>query len=396
MTGQFYFALLNPAIAVVFAVTFLALWRNSRSSLYLLLLAFAFLATGAAFAANDFLAQYEGPMLRIVVNLCFLIAVTSACASAIIRVGSPVPVASFAVISAISAVVFCWFLFIDPSIEARIYAVNGGYAAIAVITVLALVRARPKSMVDWLFIVVIALLLILSLGRPLATLFDALDVNMGGVIQDSDYWVTVQALTPLLALAVALTFLAGLAIQLVRELRSEADRDYLTGLLNRRGFDKGVSTALKAEISDNGAPAVMLADIDDFKRINDTFGHATGDKVIIAVANVFARHGHADLSSRTGGEEFALFYRQSRRGDLLARADIVRTELSRMRVDDLPEDYPITVSIGIHSRYQAETLSEMMSRADSALYRAKTTGKDRVEIASPPLRSVANGQSAKG
>ena len=388
LTGQFSFTLLNPAIALVLATTFFILWRKRLQRPHLGLLAFAFFACGLAFVAQDFLAPLEGPVLRIAANGLFFVAIVAACAAALTRAHIAVPAKLIGLISLCAAAAFLWYLLADPSTTARIYVMNAAYAAFAAITAQRLVAAGPRALVDWLAVLTMVFLFLLAVSRPIATLLQGLDVNADGSFQQSAYWATVQAFTPLLALAIALVFLGALAVEVVGELREQADIDYLTGLLNRRGFDARAVQALDAAEPRLVQPAVMLIDIDDFKKINDSHGHASGDEVIRAVGSVLARSAGKTLVARTGGEEFALFYADVRRGDLMALADAIRASLAQTAIAALPAHHRVTVSIGIHTRHQSEPLTAMMAQADQALYAAKKAGKDRAAIAPLPLRTV--------
>ncbi|SEP96429.1 diguanylate cyclase (GGDEF) domain-containing protein [Devosia sp. YR412] len=384
MSGQFFFTLLNPAVAAILAVTFLVLWRKRSDQLYLAMLALAFGCSGVAFAINDLLPYFETPASRIAANLMFLVAIASACIGGLLRVGQPVPWRLFAGTSAICAVLFSWYLFVAPSTEARIYVVSAAYVILTSKTVWMLFRATPRGL-DWLFVGLSSALLLLAILRPAATLLKQLDINSAGSFRDSAYWATVQAVTPVIAIAMGLAFLFALASRLFDELTAEANRDFLTGLLNRRGFDKGVQKLL------GGAPdaAVMIVDIDNFKLVNDTYGHGTGDQVIAAVARVLTKQGEADLVARTGGEEFTLFYRAIQRPTLLEHAEAIRHEMTQTEFPGLPYDRYVTVSMGLHPRIKSESISEMMSAADRALYDAKRAGKDRAVLGAPPLQARA-------
>jgi diguanylate cyclase (GGDEF)-like protein len=95
------------------------------------------------------------------------------------------------------------------------------------------------------------------------------------------------------------------------------------------------------------------------------------------VANVLSAHGNPDVVGRTGGEEFALFFRWKSNRGLLDAADIIRTALHSTELQDFPDDHRVTISIGIHVRQGNESLTQMMFRADAAMYTAKRLGKDR-------------------
>jgi diguanylate cyclase (GGDEF)-like protein len=146
-----------------------------------------------------------------------------------------------------------------------------------------------------------------------------------------------------------------------------ADTDPLTGLLNRRAF-------LRSLLERKCHWTLVLVDIDHFKRVNDSLGHAGGDEAIIMIARALQSHApEAALVARLGGEEFAIAYR----GDiLLLEPDDL---LSKIRGIDLPEGYRITASIGIANRNVGDEhdWKILYRAADMALYQAKSNGRDR-------------------
>ena len=133
--------------------------------------------------------------------------------------------------------------------------------------------------------------------------------------------------------------------------------------------------------------AVLLVDIDHFKRINDSFGHATGDRVLQMVAE---RLGGAlqtpEYFGRIGGEEFLIVIPDADLRSAHVRAESVRSHLSAMDITTLtPELEALTVSIGVAISRSGDSVSSLLQRADAALYRAKASGRNRVlsEIPAP-------------
>ncbi|MFR0692978.1 GGDEF domain-containing protein [Enterobacterales bacterium AE_CKDN230030158-1A_HGKHYDSX7] len=171
--------------------------------------------------------------------------------------------------------------------------------------------------------------------------------------------------------------------RLTDELRSMAAHDPLTHLLNRRGL----MDALEAHFRSRSAePAFLLiVDIDHFKRINDTCGHKVGDLVLCHVAEVLkaaARRG--DLICRLGGEEFVVIALDTDRAGALQLAERTRAAIERSEVPGLGADQPIrcTVTIGVSEGFSsAQALDGVLQQADAALYRGKTSGRNRVEWA---------------
>jgi diguanylate cyclase (GGDEF)-like protein len=157
---------------------------------------------------------------------------------------------------------------------------------------------------------------------------------------------------------------------LVARLRATARTDALTGVLNRRGFEELCGPQVAS------APcALLLGDIDHFKRLNDRLGHAAGDTALAAVA----RHlsdvaGPGDTVARIGGEEFAVLVPGADREAAVAVAEAMRAS-----VDHSPGDaHPLTISFGVAAApHDGGTLLELMSAADTALYAAKARGRNR-------------------
>jgi diguanylate cyclase (GGDEF)-like protein len=168
------------------------------------------------------------------------------------------------------------------------------------------------------------------------------------------------------------------------QLAHEAVHDGLTGIYNRRGFLRLAQTALAERPADAPPAALLMLDIDRFKAVNDTFGHAAGDIVIAAVAKAFrSRLRGTDLVGRVGGEEFAVFLPAIAPGGALRVAEDIRQAVAEMRFsNDIPGLGGITISIGFAvGRRAGETIDGLMIQADRALYRAKAGGRDRVEAA---------------
>ncbi|MCK6427059.1 MAG: GGDEF domain-containing protein [Burkholderiaceae bacterium] len=174
----------------------------------------------------------------------------------------------------------------------------------------------------------------------------------------------------------------------VRRVRHESLIDGLTGLANRRAFDQRLATLLAiAQVADPAAdrqPCLLLMDIDHFKRINDSYGHAFGDQVIQAVAQVLQRHvPAAGLAARIGGEEFALLLPPTSVDEAGRLAEKVRATIAGSRIRRQGAGDPlerVTVSLGVAPYRRGESPREFVDRADQALYASKSAGRDRVTV----------------
>ncbi|WP_210394951.1 diguanylate cyclase [Motiliproteus sediminis] len=156
-------------------------------------------------------------------------------------------------------------------------------------------------------------------------------------------------------------------------------RDPLTGLYNRLHMLNALQPLLNIHDRDpNSGLSVAIIDIDHFKQINDTYGHAQGDEVLRRLARLLLDDTReADLAVRLGGEEFAVFFVGNTANGVATYAERIREHIGEMRFQRLTQQ--VTVSIGTAIRRQQEPLESLLYRADMALYKAKREGRDRVE-----------------
>jgi len=186
--------------------------------------------------------------------------------------------------------------------------------------------------------------------------------------------------------------------RLTDELRTMAAHDPLTQLLNRRGLIEGLDAHFRSRTA--GPAYLLIVDIDHFKRINDTHGHKVGDLVLCHVAAVLkanARKG--DLTCRLGGEEFVLIGLNTDRAGALQMAERARAAIEHSEVPGTGLDQPIrcTATIGVSDDFSStQALDEYMQTADAALYRGKSSGRNRVECAYPREAGPAGNAPASG
>lgn len=167
-------------------------------------------------------------------------------------------------------------------------------------------------------------------------------------------------------------------------LQKLASYDLLTSLVNRREGMKQLVLQMNLARRLNTPLGIAYLDIDHFKRINDVFGHQQGDETLKKLAKVL-RHviRSSDTICRWGGEEFLLFANNTDLDDMVALGEKIRREVRAAFFDDRS---PITISLGITTSNGEEEISETLARADTAMYRAKHNGRNRVEFTSPDIQ----------
>lgn len=171
----------------------------------------------------------------------------------------------------------------------------------------------------------------------------------------------------------------------VAALRELADTDPLTGLMNRRSFLAVADVALESARSLGGL-GILMADIDHFKQVNDTYGHAAGDAVIRQVAAIFggALRAH-DRVARFGGEEFVALLQDTDEAAMMALAERIRGTIGTTQVAFEGQNITVTVSLGAAlAQDRDRDVDEIIERADLGLYEAKNSGRNRVSLARRP------------
>ncbi len=170
-----------------------------------------------------------------------------------------------------------------------------------------------------------------------------------------------------------------------QELERLSVTDALTGLANRRSFMDRTAQEHERVCRYGSVMSVLLIDVDHFKRINDTFGHLTGDVVLKELAEILTEHLRLpDVVCRYGGEEFAAFLPETSMGGAFTTAERVRDAVENHKFCSGNPDIQVTVSIGVTQSDQRDKRYEAaLVRADSALYRAKEAGRNQVVVAPP-------------
>jgi diguanylate cyclase (GGDEF)-like protein len=192
-----------------------------------------------------------------------------------------------------------------------------------------------------------------------------------------------------LVLHVSLTALV--LLRLVRKLQHRSDHDTLTGLLGRRPMEQRLRAEAQRQRRFGGRFALLSIDIDHFKQVNDQFGHAAGDAVLVRVAQALREAAReVDSVARMGGEEFCVLLPGTDRAGAEAVAARMLDAVRALRHPEAPDLAPVTVSIGLALvDAPAESLQAVQRRLDQALYGAKAGGRDRIQHAAAPAPAPA-------
>ncbi len=170
--------------------------------------------------------------------------------------------------------------------------------------------------------------------------------------------------------------------ELNKQLYTLATTDALTGVANRRRFLEIVRHELDRGRRYGRPLSLAMIDVDDFKKVNDSFGHDVGDTVLQVLARTLSDESrNVDQVGRLGGEEFAILLPETNSGRAEAACMRLLAAIRKIRIDTDIEPVGVTVSIGLADACREDDVGSLLKRADIALYRAKESGKDRIAVA---------------
>ncbi|MCB9851270.1 MAG: diguanylate cyclase [Phycisphaerales bacterium] len=183
----------------------------------------------------------------------------------------------------------------------------------------------------------------------------------------------------------------------VRRLEQLATRDPLTGLSNRRAVESILTGNGRRTLDRRGEVVLAMLDIDHFKRINDTFGHQCGDRVLRTIARLMKRMAKRnDIVARWGGEEILVCRLNSNLAAGICWAEEIRAAIEKLKLPWDDQLVPVTVSIGVHAEPCHDSIQSALSHADHALYYAKQRGRNRVRTSRHALFADLIGRVTTG
>lgn len=369
--------LLNTSMAAIFCIALLTIWRNNRALNYIGVLGLSYGIRSLCFGIFYFAFSLENPILRYSANIFLLFAIMLLSVGLSNRRLRQPRYGALLSIAAITLGPLYYYQFIEPNLLARIIILNTGLALLSLLMLLDVAKSPRRSPVEQ---VLIGLLLVSCAGYLLRPLFLTASGASGEQFEGS-YWLVVSISDALICAMTAVGVFAVIASDVMDEIRTDALIDTLSGLFNRRGFEPRALRALEKRSVGN-PPAMILADLDHFKSINDLFGHSGGDLIIRRFSEVLKQKAPGDaIMARLGGEEFAVMLPSIASTSALQLAEELRTAFKQIAFDAVAGEARPTASFGVAVAREDEGLPSLTERADRALYKAKSSGRDCVQIA---------------
>lgn len=377
MTAAFVLGI-NMSVAGIFAVAFAVVAATNRGARGARWLAAGY-GMGIVDVALEFLLtqQVDPTPVGIGIFLVFLLALSFSLIGVAYHYRAQPPWRAMAVIWVLTilAVPVIFSMTYGSTLRLMLYQLP--YFAMQALLGLVIWRSGRRQALDLLLIALQVLAATIYVAKPfIAAIVGTASAPQGYMA--TTYAAISQSGSVVTLMAIALVMLLVIMRDTTAEMVARSETDPLSSVLNRRGFEHHAELALL-----RGDMAVLVtADLDDFKKINDSFGHAAGDGVIAHFAAMLVDAAPTDaIVGRIGGEEFAVLLPHALLSDGRLYAETVRTTFASAQLPVLGVDRGFTASFGVAQRSSGDSLFDLSRRADAALYRAKAGGRNQVRVA---------------
>jgi len=367
-------------MSLLFAVTFVVFWRVGGMKRHVLGFAISYVLFAVGFLATHFLpgdAFYLFHTTQFFYSLGTTVFVASVCE----RAGQRLHLGSFGVVYVISALVMGLTVSLSDDVGPRLILVNMGYGIMFTMGVTTLLTARRRNLIDVAIIAIMAFQAADFFIRPTMTLLFEKSIP-AAVYQDSVYYSLIGLVLGVKSISTALVLIGATIAEWTIALRESSESDALSGLRNRGSFEETMRNLLPRAQTEGRPLSFVVADIDHFKKVNDIWGHQAGDQAISGIGELIKKTvRECDTAGRIGGEEFCIAVWNCPNDPAFRLADRIRLAFADLKHAGISDNIRLTASFGVATAHDGETYEDLFARADAALYRAKSNGRNRVENA---------------
>ena len=388
----FYILVAMAMTSLMLAAIFYLAWKTQGRKSHALTWSLACVAMTGQWCVSlgaDWFPSFEAYWITL--NACALAVVTLAMHGHCQRTqcqfvpGNPWPYAA-GILAAIA-----WFTFVNPHVGLRtgILPVAGSMTLFLSAAMVLRHRRDPRP-AEWAVAITMGLFGASQLAAATAAVMQGAD---GDAAYNALYRAINMISLPVGYTGVAMFTIFMLASDLSEQMKAIAVRDQLTGLLNRRGFGEQAARAYSTARRTGRSLSVIMSDIDRFKIINDELGHAAGDEALCHVSRLFEEDRRAeDILARMGGEEFALVLPGTDITESLRIANELCHSLETAALEFAGRPIAMTASFGVATISDKDTcLTDLIIRADKALYKSKRAGRNRVDLESSNILLLPDG-----
>ena len=380
--GGSYVLLINIALAGFVVTGFLFAYlmdRSRKQALWWIAAAGMVIVNGLIETAMPFLDNAQP--FRVLSFASFQIALALLGAGIARHYRAAFPTGAAVLIFVVSVLVNILIIGMERNSLLRLFLYHSPYFVMGSISILIVLRVQKRAWLDRLFLAALTLFNLHFLLRPVsAHLLGGMGPDASGYLT-SRYAAFDQTALAILGMGLVMSMALLLVRDVVSSLVEVSVTDPLSGLLNRRGFLDKAKQFVEAKRASPQPVFLVIADLDHFKNINDSYGHETGDKVIQAFGDLLGMLSSTGTSvARIGGEEFAVMFQSPNESLARLYCEKIRSA-AEFGVADRNRELPkFTVSLGLAGLMPDESLESLTRRADLALYSAKQGGRNRVVL----------------
>ena len=372
-----FYSLLIPMILLCLSILTLWISLHKKIANYLLAYAWALGLMGITILLNTTLPAHLLSIFGSLLATSYFLSFSLHTKVLYQRVNAPFSWRICIVLTLIGTLSLFFFSHLYEDQIARIFTISLVTTAIHFHRPIAFFQAHPRSRID-------------AYLRVLSYIFTAVILSRSiflSIVQDGEQfiahrdllWASTQFLIIVFYLLFFILLMASAWYEIMAKLNEERILDPLTGLSNRRGLQMYIQHMAQAQHEQH---AVLIADLDHFKKINDSYGHAVGDQVLQHVSKILCQNvAKVDHVARMGGEEFVMILQDIDQHSALQIAERIRHNIEKSPyLHDESTIITMTLSIGISFFSQPEQIDSAMLAADEQLYRAKTLGRNQIQL----------------
>ena len=291
-----------------------------------------------------------------------------------------IPYKNLLLISLVTMGLMAWFLLVDYSVTMRTTVMNFG-AGLLLLPALAIIpRKNCPTIYKAIFWLMVASFVQFYIRTFLTVYFASAPLTMQN-FSSSVYLIAFNFSITLASIGIALSLCIAIGMEEITDMQRLSETDPLSGLVNRRGFEQEVTRQIELSLARKVPLSLIVCDIDHFKRVNDTFGHDMGDRIIKGFGKIIKGScRRTDMVARIGGEEFCILLPVATKEMGLMVANSAREAFSKHQFRNIPNDIFFTASFGIAQIQADDTYEHLFKRADAALYEAKQSGRNRCVV----------------
>lgn len=371
----------TPLLMLIFAATFIVLWDRDRTRMENCALAIGWALMGVGFLISLLRPESWGRMTVAVTHVPYTLSAVAISWGVLTRIGIKPPVKAQLWIAVAGFGVLMLSQNIGNSVVADIYITNLTCGVMMVLTTQLFAQGGKRDAVERS---VLAMLVITSAQffvRPVVAIMVD-DPIVGESYRDTIYYLSFYWMFAFGSVLFGLAQIAGAVKDQLQTIRHDSSTDDLSGLLLRGEFETQVEAALAKATAEECSVSLIICDMDHFKKVNDIWGHQIGDQAISAFGGMISGMiRDTDIVGRIGGEEFCVLVWNADQMIASSLAERLRHATTNLSIDAGSLDVRLSASFGVAERSQAEAYRSLFARADKALYRAKSNGRNQVSTA---------------